>query len=125
MKRRLLHIANFVPTGTRTFDHYLLALAEHAVSEGWEVRHAYGGEPSAGFARALDALGVRYHVVPMPFTMASRRELKRRLGGYRPTVTATNFLSAFTPAVVAMKVLGDTQRLVVRDDSSGVAHPCN
>ena len=123
MKRRLLHVANFVPNGTRSFDHFLLGLAEHAASEGWEVRHAYSGEPSADFARALAALGVRYHVVPMPFTMASRRELNRQLGGYRPTLTLTNFLSAFTPAVVAMKVLGDTPRLVVRENSSGAVRP--
>ena len=125
MKRRLLHIANFVPNGTRSFDHYLLGLAEHVVSEGWEVRHVYGGTPSADFARALESLGVRYHVVPMPFTMASRRELNRQLAGYRPTLTLTNFLSAFTPAVLAMKLLGDTPRLVVRDDSSGMAPPGN
>ena len=125
MSRRLLHVLDFAPTGTRTFDHYLLGLAEHAVAEGWEVRHAYGGEPSADFARALESLGVRYHVVPMPFTMASRRALKRQLGAYRPTLTLTNFLSAFTPAVLAMKLLGDTPRLVVRDDSSGMAPPGN
>jgi glycosyltransferase involved in cell wall biosynthesis len=123
VKRRLLHIANFVPNGTRSFEHFLLGLAAHVVSAGWEVRHAYCGEPSADFARALAALGVRYHVVPMPFTMASRRELNRQLGGYRPTLTLTNFLSAFTPAVVAMKLLGDTPRLVVRENSSGTARP--
>lgn len=123
MSRRLLHIVDFAPDGTRSFDHYLLGLAEHAASEGWEVRHAYSGPPSADFARALAALGVRYHVVPMPFTMASRRELNRHLDGYRPTLTLTNFLSAFTPAVLAMKLLGDTPRLVVRENSSGAVRP--
>ncbi len=123
MPRRLLHIAHFSPDGSRSFDHYLLGLARHLVSEGWEVRHVYSGEPTPGFSQSLAASGVRYHVVPMPFTMASRREMGRQLDGYRPTVTLTNFLSAFTPAVLAMKLLGDTPRLVVRDNSSGTARP--
>ena len=123
MPRRLLHVAHFSPDGSRSFDHYLLGLAEHAASEGWEVRHVYCSEPTPGFARSLAALGVRYHVVPMPFTMASRRALKRQLGAYRPTLTLTNFLSAFTPAVLAMKLLGDTPRLVVRENSSGAVRP--
>jgi glycosyltransferase involved in cell wall biosynthesis len=123
MTRRLLHILNFVPTGTRTFDHFLLALTQLACVEGWEVRLVFSGEPAAGFARTLAELGVRYHVVPMPLTMASRRQLIRQLDGFRPEVTLTNFLSPFSLPLLLMKLLGDTPRLVVRDNSSGTARP--
>ena len=59
MTRRLLHVLDFVPTGTRTFDHLLLGLSERAVTEGWEVRLAFSGEPSPAFAESLAKLGVR------------------------------------------------------------------
>ncbi|MBA4067327.1 MAG: hypothetical protein C0501_27185 [Isosphaera sp.] len=118
---RLLHVMNFAPRGTRTIDHFILALAREMGGRGWEVRYAFSADPPPDFREALAGAGAGYVVVPFPFAKASARELVRKLGGYRPDVTQASFVSAFTRALLGLKLRGHTRRLVVIDHSSGDA----
>lgn len=116
---RLLHIMDYAPRGTRTFDHFLLEMAKEFANRGWKIRYAFNAEPPAEFEQALRQVGAESVVIPFPFNRRSVRELVQRLNGYRPDVTQTSFVSAFTRALIGFKLRGYTRRLVVIDHSSG------
>lgn len=116
---RLLHLMDYAPRGTRTIDHFILALARALRGRGWEVRFAFAAEPPAEFRAALSDAGAGWVAVPFPFTRGSARELVRRLAGFRPDVLQTSFVSPFNPAVLGLKVRGFARRLVVLDHASG------
>lgn len=116
---RLLHIMDFAPRGTRSFDYFILALAEGLRQREWEVRFAFNAEPPEAFRQEILETGADYVVIPFPFTRGSARELRRKLGNFRPDVTQASFLSAFTPALLGWKIWGYTRRLIVIDHASG------
>ncbi len=118
---RLLHVMDYEPRGTRSCDHFILDLTQKLRNDGWEVRFAFGAEPTAEFQKALSEAGGSYTVISFPFTRESARSLKRQLDGFRPDVLQTSFLSAFTWALISLKLSGFTRRLVVIDHSSGIA----
>ena len=118
---RLLHIMDYEPRGPRTFDDFILGLSRQLKAKGWEVRFAFGAEPPAAFVDALATHGAGYVVIPFPFTRTSARELKHRLGDFRPDVTQTSFLSSFCWPLLKLKLTGRLGRLVVIDHSSGQA----
>lgn len=118
---RLLHIMDYEPRGTRTFDHFIIGLSRELNAKGWDVRFAFGAEPPVAFQQALAAEGAGYVVIPFPFTRASARELLHRLGDFRPDVTQTSFLSSFCWPLLKLKLTGRLGRLVVIDHSSGQA----
>ena len=116
---RLLHIMDYEPRGTRSIDHYVLALTREFRRRGWEVRYAFGAEPPPAFGEALADAGASSVVIPFPFTRQSAAELIGKLGDYRPDVTQTSFLSAFIRPLQQLKRNGFTRRLVVVDQTSG------
>ncbi len=116
---RLLHIMDYEPRGTRTLDHYILALARKLRDDGWEVRFAFGAEPTPEFQAALIAVGADYVHIPFPFTRTSARSLVRQMSGFRPDILQTSFLSAFTWPLLWLKLCGFARRLVVVDHTGG------
>lgn len=116
---RLLYIMDYEPRGTRTRDHYILALTRLMHNRGWEVRYAFGANLPIEFGKALSEAGGTAVTIPFPFTPASASELVRKMGDYRPDVTQTSFLSAFTGPLLKLKRSGFTKRLIVIDHSSG------
>jgi glycosyltransferase involved in cell wall biosynthesis len=119
---RLLHIMDYEPSGTRTFDDFVIGLAHEAKNRGWLMDFAFGAEPPKEFAKALIELGARYAVIPFPFTMASSRLLFHRIGSVKYDVIQTSFLSAFSWPVLWLKLRGRCTRLIVIDHSSGTGH---
>ncbi len=114
-----LHVMNYRPRGTRTFDHFTLALATEFARRGWAVRFAFAADPPEAFATSLRAVGAAWVVIPFPFTFRSARELIRKLNGIRPDIIQCSFVSAFTPALLWLKLRRYTRRLIVIDHSSG------
>ncbi len=117
---RLLHVMDYEPRGTRTIDHYILDLTRKLRSNGWEVRFAFGAEPTPEFRKALAEAGASYVVISFPFTRASARSLVRQLDGFKPDILQTSFLSAFTWALLRLKLSGFTRHLVLVDQTSGI-----
>ncbi len=118
---RLLHIMDYEPRGTRTFDHFILGLSREMKAKGWEVRFAFGAEPPLGFQLELAAAGAGYVVISFPFNQSSALDLVQRLEGYGPDLTQTSFLSAFCWPLLKLKLRGRLGRLIVIDHSSGQA----
>jgi glycosyltransferase involved in cell wall biosynthesis len=110
---------DYIPRGTRTMDHFILALTREFRSRGWDVRYAFGGELPPEFQRDLADAGGGYTVIPFPFTRSSAEEMIRKLDGYRPDVVQTSFLSSFSVPLLNLKRRGFAKRLVAIDHSSG------
>lgn len=119
--RRLLHLMDYEPRGMRTIDHYILDLTQQLRKEGWEVRFAFGAEPTPEFRKALTEAGACNVIIPFPFTTDSAKSMVKQLGKFRPDVLLTSFLSPFTWPLLRLKLTGFTRRLVMVDHSSGVA----
>src|SRR4051812_33764579 len=100
---RFLHIMDYAPRGTRTFDHFIMLLTRAFHSKGWEICFAFRVEPPSEFCNALTEAGAKFVVIPFPFSRASARTLISKLGHYRPDVIQTSFLSSFTPSLLSLK----------------------
>ena len=116
---RLLHIMDYEPRGTRTFDDFIIGLAREAVTRGWLIDFAFGAEPPEDFANKLAEAGARHVVTSFPITNASRRLLFKKLGDVKYDVIQTSFLSVFSWQVLWFKLGGMCRHLVVIDHSSG------
>jgi glycosyltransferase involved in cell wall biosynthesis len=119
MMPRLLHIMDYEPRGTRTFDHFVLRMSREFHRRGWEVCFAFGAEPPLEFCVALAEAGARHVVIAFPFSRKTARDLIRKLGNFGPDVIQTSFLSSFTLSLLNLKRRGFTRHLVVIDHSSG------
>ena len=117
--RSLLHIMDYEPRGTRTFDDFIIGLAREAKSRGWSVDFAFGAEPHEEFAKKLSDCGARHVVIPFPFTISSGRLLHKLLGKVKYDVIQTSFLSVFSWPVLWLKLGGSCKHLIVIDHSSG------
>ncbi len=117
----LLYILDFVPLGTRSFDHYLSALAKSCQSRGWRIRFVFGGEPSADFCVAMTECGGEWMVLPFPLRWRFWSGVQRQWPGYRPDVVLTSFLSVYTWPLLWGRLVGHYRGLVVSDESSGEA----
>jgi glycosyltransferase involved in cell wall biosynthesis len=112
---------DFVPRGTRSYDHLILAQAEEMAARRWTVRFAFSGEPPSAFAERLAAIGADYTIVPFPFRWRSVSRLARRWKGAPADVTMTSFVTPFCRPLWGLKLLGLTRRIVILDQTSGVA----
>lgn len=121
--RRLLHLLDYAPRGTRTIDHMLLAHARRLRADGWAVRFAFPAAPPPAFAAELATAGAGYLTARFPFTWAAARALVRELAGYRPDVTQVSFVGPFTWPLLALRAAGYTRRLIVIDQASGDVTP--
>lgn len=117
--RSLLHIMDYEPRGTRTFDDFIIGLALESKNRGWSIDFAFAAEPPAEFAKKLTEHGSQHVVVPFPFTGASSRSMFKQLDKAKYDVIQTSFLSVFSWAVLSLKLSGKCKRLVVIDHSSG------
>lgn len=117
-----LHIMNYVPQGTRTFDQFVLAIAVRAKQEGWSARFVLASAPAEVFADRARHNGIEWICLPMPWSWASFRQLKAAWPGYRPDCVVTSFISVFTWPLISLKLTRYARRLIVCDDSSGAVH---
>jgi glycosyltransferase involved in cell wall biosynthesis len=138
MTRRVLHVMDYQPLGTRAFDQFIVEYAKQAQERGWEPHFAFTGTPQPAFAklfefagRTSDALGT-----PTPpslarpannlepcdklqvpwITMSSRFDMTSLPAC---DVIQTSFYSAFDPFIVNLKAHCQAKRLVLIDHSSG------
>jgi glycosyltransferase involved in cell wall biosynthesis len=81
------------------------------------------GAPAAAFREQLHELTASYGVVRFPLTWKTTWQLGKELRRKRPAIVLTSFISPFTLRVLALKLLGAMDSLVVIDHSSGVASP--
>ena len=113
---------NYVPQGARTFDQFVLAIAERARQKGWSARFVLAGAPAEAFAERAKESGIEWLCLPMPWSWASFRQLKAAWPGYRPDCVVTSFISVFTWPLLALRLMRYTRRLIVCDDSSGAVY---
>ena len=117
---RLLHLLDYGPRGTKTFDRLLLGFAQQGRESGWDIRFAFTEDPQPQFANELAALEVGWCQIPYPLSFSALGQVRRAFGDFRPDVTQASFFSSFEWPLLWFKLSGYTRRLVVLDHTSGV-----
>src|SRR5438132_9906057 len=93
--KRLLHLMNYHPLGTRAFDHFILEYAKQATARSWSVTFGFIAEQPAEFGEQIRAMSADWVLFDAPFTWTAARRLKKALANRKPDVLQTSFLSAF------------------------------
>ncbi|CAN5155566.1 hypothetical protein BH11PLA2_BH11PLA2_42200 [soil metagenome] len=119
MKRRLLHLLNYKPLGTRAIDHFVLEYVKQSVARDCDVTIGFTAAAPDDYAKLLGDAGAKLIQFRTPFTWEAAREVRRAMPG-GVDVLQTSFLSAFEKPLLGLKLRGFTKRLVVIDHSSGV-----
>lgn len=123
MKNTLALVVDFVPSGNRSMEAFLLGLSENLVSAGWRLVHVYTGEPGPLFIRRLSEMSVPYILAPKSLTFSGAYKLGCELKVYSPDVMLTAFYSAFNPVMWLLLRSSSAKHWVVSDHSSGVVKP--
>lgn len=100
---------------------FLVELARQLREKGWRTIHVVSGEPGDFFRSELASLDSPYIVAKFPLSFARALSLGKQLRRYRPDVIQTTFLSIFDPAVRVVKIVSGAPRLIITDQSSGLA----
>lgn len=110
--RRLLHLLNYAPLGTRAMDHFILEYARQARDRGWSTHFGFRAEPPPSFAQSLREQSASWLCYdPLTFQGVST---------IAPVdVVQSSFHSVFEKPLLRLKTNGFARRLVVIDHSSG------
>lgn len=110
--KRLLHLLNYVPLGTRAMDHFILEYARQARDRGWSTHFGFRAEPPPAFAHSLTEHSATWLCYD-PRTFEG-------LSAIAPVdVVQSSFHSVFERPLLRLKTTGFARRLVVIDHSSG------
>jgi glycosyltransferase involved in cell wall biosynthesis len=118
--KRVLHLFDYVPRGTRAIDHFALEYARQATVRGWQCTLGFTAAAPIEYARQLAAIGAEVLVWKKGTGTFTALEMVPDPFSIPRDVVQTSFLSVFDPAVQRLKTSGFARRLVVIDHSSGV-----
>jgi glycosyltransferase involved in cell wall biosynthesis len=121
MRRPLVvQVCEYVPTGARTFDRFLLGLADGVVQQGIDIHFVFGGEAPLRFGHALAQVGAGHSSAPLPLTrLRDVVDLGKSLRRLRPALIQTHFLSVFDRTLPLLKIVSGAPCLIVTDHTSG------
>jgi glycosyltransferase involved in cell wall biosynthesis len=121
--KTILMLLDFVPDQHRTFETFLLRLAQQLRARDWQPVFVFSGEPSEAFAARLREENAAYHVTKFPLQSQSLQALVASLNGLSPAVMTNTFVSCFDPLLLRLKKRLGIPHWIVHDESSGVASP--
>lgn len=117
----VVQLLDFVPSGRRSMDTFLLMLARRLQERGWRTVFVFAGEPSAGFQSELQVLDCPFMVQRLPGPVSAALRLGRALRAYRPSVLQTHFVSKFDRNLLPLRIASGVRHVVVTDRLSGAA----
>jgi len=119
MDMKILYILDYVPLGTRAFDHYLLRLIDVLNQKNHNIRFAFAGEPDAVFQSEINARDVEWCILSFPLPWHFWYTVSVKWPDYKPDLVYTSFLSVFTWPLLYARVRQKFLHWVVSDESSG------
>jgi glycosyltransferase involved in cell wall biosynthesis len=116
---KILYILDYVPLGSRAFDHFLLRLIDVLHQKDHNVRFVFAGEPATVFQAKLSARNVDWCMLSFPLSWHFWRTVSAKWPDYAPDLLYTSFLSVFTWPLLYARVRRKFLHWVVSDESSG------
>ncbi len=118
--RLVAQVSEYIPSGERTFDLFLLGLSRRLFERGWSVLHVFPGHPPRTYVEALRNSNSNYIVADLPLSGQKQAyELGRRLARFNPLTIQTHFLSIYDRTLPMLKLASGARALIVTDHTSG------